>query len=455
MKKVLYILTCTLLFSACENFYLNNQLGFEPTIEDVRNFAYTLTEADYASIASNPTNIATTLAMGRYENDSSIYTRLQNLKTTKYFADTLIAPELFIPAFMTAKYPHLSEGTICEVTYRITADMPIYFGEFQVIRDFNPSTPLTSVDEIIPALDAQVNDRMKKEGYKYIVNFSDDITYIYQYTDSAFSLFQSEMIHVIALSNTDYATMGTTKITDPQTTINIYLLNRFPYASTDTKYGIVYKNDKGTNTFSEFSYDGSKWIMLSSITNETMSFEVKDTWKANTSTYLSEPFIGHGQGNFIIQNVTLQDPLTYVWYYSSSYGMCASAFKDNASWDSEAWLVSPIIKLKKARNPQLIFDQAFNKASNFTEEATVLVSTDYKGDVTTCTWEALEWNKYEDGTLNIPPGTSWVFQTTGNLDLSKYKGQSIYLGFRYTTSGGISGTWEIKNLLVYEPSTEE
>ena len=122
MKKVLYILTCTLLFSACENFYLNNQLGFEPTIEDVRNFAYTLTEADYASIASNPTNIATTLAMGKNEKDSSIYTRLQNLKTTKYFADTLIAPELFIPAFMTAKYPHLSEGTICEVTYRITAD---------------------------------------------------------------------------------------------------------------------------------------------------------------------------------------------------------------------------------------------------------------------------------------------------------------------------------------------
>ena len=456
MKKVLYILTCTLLFSACENFYLNNQLGFEPTIEDVRNFAYTLTEADYASIASNPTNIATTLAMGKNEKDSSIYTRLQNLKTTKYFADTLIAPELFIPAFMTAKYPHLSEGTICEVTYRITADMPIYFAEFKTIRPVkDPATPYTSIDDVIPALDTLVDPRMKKEGYEYVVNFSDEITYIYQYADGAFSLFQSEMIHVIALSNADYAAIGTTKIENPQTILNIYLSNRFPYAAVDTKYGIIYKNDKGSNTFAEFNYNGTQWIMLSTITDETMSFEVKDAWKANTSTYLSEPFIGHGQGNFIIQNVTLQDPLTYVWYYSSSYGMCASAFKDNASWDSEAWLVSPIIKLKKARNPQLIFDQAFNKASNFTEEATVLVSTDYKGDVTTCTWEALEWNKYEDGTLNIPPGTSWVFQTTGNLDLSKYKGQSIYLGFRYTTSGGISGTWEIKNLLVYEPSTEE
>ena len=456
MKKVLYILTCTLLFSACENFYLNNQLGFEPTIEDVRNFAYTLTEADYASIASNPTNIATTLAMGKYENDSSIYTRLQKLKTNKYFADTLISPELFIPAFMTAKYPHLSEGTVCEVTYRISADMPIYFTDFQTIRLVkDPITPYTSIDEVIPALDTLVDSRMKKEGYKYVVNFSDEITYIYQYTDGAFSLFYSEMINVIALSNADYAAIGITKIEDPQTTLNTYLLNRFPYAAADTKYGVIYKNDKGANTFAEFNYDGTKWIMLSTIADETMSFEVKNIWKANTSTYLSEPFIGHGQGNFVIQNVTLQDPLTYVWYYSSSYGMCASAFKENASWDSEAWLVSPIVKLKKARNPQLIFDQAFNKASNFTEEATVLVSTDYKGDVKTCNWEELEWNKNEDGSLNVPPGTSWVFQTTGNIDLSKYKGQSIYLGFRYTTSGSISGTWEIKNILVYEPETEE
>lgn len=451
MKKVLYIFTIALLFVACENFYLENQLGYQPTIDDVRNFAYTLTEADYASIASNPTNIATALSMGASENDSSVYARLQNLKTDKYFADTLIAPELFIPAFMAARYPNLSEGTICEVTYRITADMPIYYNEFKIIREFVPETTLNTVEDIIPALEQQIKNHFKKEGYKFVVNFSDDVTYVYQYVDSAFSLFQSEMIDIIALSNADYATIGTSKIADAQTTINIYLSRRFPYAVADTKYGIIYKNDKGSNTFAEFTYDGTKWNMLSTIADETMSFEVKGVWKANTSTYLSEPFIGNGQGKFVIQNVILQDPLTYVWYYSSSYGMCASAFKDNASWDSEAWLVSPVIKLKKARNPQLIFDQAFNKAANFTEEATVLVSTDYKGDVTTCTWTPLEWNKNEDGSLNVPPGTSWVFQTTGNLDLSAFRGQSIYLGFRYTTSGGISGTWEIKNVLVYEP----
>lgn len=451
MKKALYILAAVLCFTACENFYLENQLGFETSITDVRNFSYTLTDADYGYIASNPTNIATALAMGNYENDSSVYSRLQNLKTDKYFADTLIAPEIFIPAFMAAKYPHLSEGTICEVTYRMTADMPIYFSEFNVIRDFTPKAPLASIDEIIPALDEQVNDRMKKEGYKFVVNYTDDIVYLYEFIDDAFSLYASEMINVIALSKADYVEIGTTKIEDPQTLINIYLTRRFPYATVDTKYGVIYKNNLGANTFGEFTFDGTTWNMLSSISNELMSFEVKDTWKANTSTYLSEPFIGNGQGKFVIQNVTLQDPLTYVWYYSSIYGMCASAYKDNASWDSEAWLVSPVIKLKKARNPQLIFDQAFNKAPNFTEEATVLISTDYKGDVTTCTWTALEWNKNEDGSLNVPPGISWVFQSSGNFDLTAFAGQSIYLAFRYTTSGGISGTWEIKNVLVYEP----
>ena len=451
MKKSILFAACMLALASCENFYLDNQLHYQPSITDVRNFTYTLTEADYGTIAANATNKATALAMGKFEGDSSVYTRLQNLATTKYFADTLIAPDLFIPAFMTAKYPNLSAGTICEVTYRITADMPVYFSEFRVIRDFTPKTPLTSEDEIVQALDSQVNELMKIEGYKFLVNFSDKVTYLYQYADGAFSVCNNAFINVIALSNADYAEIGSKRIEAPQTIINTYLLRRFPYAAADTKYGVIYKNATGSNTFGEFTFDGTKWNMLEDVTSESMSFEITDGWKANTSTYLSEPFLGHGQGAFVIQNVKLQDPLTYVWYYSSTYGMCASAYKDNASWESEAWLVSPVIKLKKARNPQLIFDQAFNKATNFTEEATVLVSTDYKGDVTTCTWTPLEWNKNEDGTLNVPAGSSWVFQSSGNMDMSAFKGQSVYLAFRYTTSNGVSGTWEIKNVLVYEP----
>ncbi|MCM1034051.1 MAG: DUF5017 domain-containing protein [Paludibacter sp.] len=455
MKKIIYIVLAALCLVSCENFFLEHQLNYEPSITVVRNFTYTLSEADYATIAANKTNIQTALAMGSFDGDSSVYNRLQNLATDKYFADTLIAPEVFIPAFMADRYPQYSEGTMCEVTYRITADAPIYYADFKVVRDFNPATPLTSIGEIIPALDEQVNALMKRNGYKFVVNFSDDITYVYQYQNDAFSLYESEMITPLALTNNDYAEIGTKRIATPATTLNIYLSRRFPYATADTKYLVIYKNELGSNSIKEFSYDGTQWNMLEDVTEESMSFEMKDVWKANISTYLSEPFIGHGQGNFVIQNVYLQSPLTYVWYYSSTYGMCVSAYKDGESWDSEAWLVSPVIKLKKAHNPQLIFDHAFNKATNFTEEAAVLVSTDYKGDVTTATWTALEWAKNEDGTLNVPAGSSWVFQTSDNLDMSAFAGQSVYLAFRYTTSGKVSGTWELKNVLVYEPETAE
>lgn len=456
MKKILGLLLIVLCFASCEDWYLNHYLGGYQPITTVRNFSYTLSDADYSTVASNATNIATALSMGKYDGDSSVYNILKKLGTDKYFSDTLVTPELFLPAFMAKQYPQLSEGTLCEVTYRTQIDLPIYFSEFTVIRDFTPSSPLSTEDEIIPALDAQVNPLMKREGFKFVVNFSEDKTYLYQYKNGAFSPFSVTGVEIFALPAAAYQEIGSNTISDPERILNIYLSQHFPYAADETTYLVIYKNENRTSAVDQFTFNLSTqhWDILNKVGEESMSFEMKEAWKANISTYLSEPFLGHGQGNFVIQNVLLESPLTYVWYYSATYGMCASAYKDGGSHASEAWLVSPVVKLKKAKNPQLIFDQAFNKADNFTEEATVLVSTNYKGDVTTCTWTALEWNKNEDGTLNVPAGTAWTFQSTGDLDLTAFAGQSVYIAFRYTTATGKSGTWEIKNVLVYEPQTE-
>ncbi len=456
MKKILGLLSIALCFASCEDYYINHHLGGYPDITVVRNFAYTLSDADYSTVAANATNIATALSLGKYDGDSSVYNTLQTLGSNKYFSDTIIVPELVLPAFMAQKYPQMSEGTLCELTYRTTADLPIYFNDFSIIRNFTPSTPLTSVDEIIPALDAQVNPLMKREGYKYVVNFSDDKTYVYQYKNGAFSEYSITGVTLLALPTSAYTEMDMKGISDAETTLNTYLSLHYPYATDGAVYLVIYKNANRANTIDQFTYNqaAKHWDIYDRVTEESMSFEMKDAWKANTSTYLSEPFLGHGQGNFVIQNVLLESPLTYVWYYSSTYGMCASAYKDSESHASEAWLVSPIVKLKRAKNPQLIFDQAFNKADNFTEEATVLVSTDYKGDVTTCTWTALPWNTNEDGSLNVPAGTSWVFQSSGDLDLSAFAGQSVYVAFRYTTANGKSGSWELKNVLIYEPENK-
>ena len=80
-----------------------------------------------------------------------------------------------------------------------------------------------------------------------------------------------------------------------------------------------------------------------------------------------------------------------------------------------------------------------------------MISTDYVDDVTDANWTQLDWATNEDGSLNVPAGTSWTFQPTGALDMSAFVGEKIYIAFRYKTEGGKSGTWELKNLLLAEP----
>ncbi len=453
MKKLIYILPIfALLFASCENYYMKNQLGYETTIEDVRNFTYTLTDADYATLLSACDSANYRAALALDPKDSSYVTILQAVKINKYFSDSIITPDFCIPALLQNIYPQLSKGTICEVFYKSLAETPAYAADFKYFREYTPETPISSVDSIPSVLAANLHPLFQTSDYKFIVNYNYYTALLYQFADGVFSPY-TNTISIYVLSQEDYALFDNKYVPSPETNIPTFLLKRFPYAETETKKLVFFNTESGIQ-YGEYIFDGTNWNNGETI-EESMSFELKDSWKANTSVFLTEPFIGHGQGDFVIQDVFLEDPLTYVWYYSSSYGMCASGYKSNASWKSESWLVSPKVKMKKAKNPALIFDQAFNKALNFTEECTVLVSTDYKGDVTTCTWKELPWNTNEDGTLNVPAGTSWLFQSSGEISLSEWVGKTIHIGFRYTSATGVSGTWEIQNVLVHETAVEE
>lgn len=250
-----------------------------------------------------------------------------------------------------------------------------------------------------------------------------------------------------------YDQIGSTSVADPQKTIDIYLHQAFPYANADEQYIVAYRGKSGT-TADVFLFDGTTFVMNTGFVEEVMSFLLKKSWEADISTYYSEPFLGHGQGDFVIQNIAL-DGLNYVWLYSALYGMKASAYASNTNHATEAWLISPGIRLKKAVNPALIFDQTQRYAANFAEECTVWVSTDYAGDVTTCSWTQLPWLKKEDGTPNVPDGANWTFISSGEMPLTDYIDQTIYIAFKYTSSASASATWEIQNFLVHEIPTEE
>lgn len=158
------------------------------------------------------------------------------------------------------------------------------------------------------------------------------------------------------------------------------------------------------------------------------------------TTIFSETF-ANGQGLFTIQDVLLPEELTYVWSYASQYScMKASAYVGQA-YVTESWLVSPAIDLSDVNTATLKFDQAVNYASP-QGALSMMISTDYAGDVTTANWTELNLSQW-------PAGNNWSFMNS-TADLTNYAGQTVTIAFKYTSNTSAAATWEVKNFVVEE-----
>lgn len=141
------------------------------------------------------------------------------------------------------------------------------------------------------------------------------------------------------------------------------------------------------------------------------------------------------QGDFVVEDKQLPEELNYIWTWSGSYGMKASAFLNNTNYASESWLISPVIDLSQLTSATLTFQQAGNFFSDMQADCSVLVSTDRQD------WAPLTVEGW-------PEGNSWTFYDS-TADLSAYAGQSqVYIAFRYTSSDMKAGTWEVRNVVV-------
>ncbi|MBO6025787.1 MAG: choice-of-anchor J domain-containing protein [Bacteroidales bacterium] len=153
----------------------------------------------------------------------------------------------------------------------------------------------------------------------------------------------------------------------------------------------------------------------------------------------SETF-ANGQGDFEIKDVVLPSDLTYVWIHDSSRKhMKASAFKNTTAYEAESWLVSPAIDLSGVTAATLSFEQAVNYASP-TGALSVMISTNYTGNVAEDSWTELEMSAW-------PAGSDWTF-ITSTADLTPYVGQTVTIAFKYTSTASASCTWEVKNVVV-------
>ncbi len=156
---------------------------------------------------------------------------------------------------------------------------------------------------------------------------------------------------------------------------------------------------------------------------------------ADTVKLLEIDFRGE-QGTWTIDNKTLPDGLSDVWKQDKRYGMKATAY-NNKAFAAESWLISPVIDATNYKDLKFTFNHAINKFTSLDkakEEATVWVKA-----------EGADWEKVE---VSYPTNFSWSFLNVENVDLSKYDGKKIQLGFKYTSSAEGAGTWEIQTVSV-------
>lgn len=270
------------------------------------------------------------------------------------------------------------------------------------------------------------------------------VVYRYDAAADAWKEYKATGAAVAVLQPADYNTMGAAYVSKPDETLPVYLQQTRPYAKKDDKVGVVYYKDSNkTIVIDEFVFDGATWTKTTVSTPSVIVFlKSQGTW-VEAKVYYASSFLNNDDGGFTIQDVNLGD-LKKVWSMDAKFGWKASAFS-GGNKESESWIVSPEIDLKKSAAPVLKFDVAINylNGEDRAKHFGVLVSTNYVDDVTTADWTELTVE-------NWPEGTSWDFTTITPVDLSAYKDQTIRIAFRYKSDLKATTTAEVKNMSVQE-----
>ncbi|MEG0789411.1 MAG: hypothetical protein RR258_04005 [Alistipes sp.] len=122
IKLLFAVLALFVVVSCDKNDYNEDYLpGFngDPEITDAQSLKYTLTDADYKTIATNKENVAIAKAAGE-----DVAKALANLGKSKCFTD-LITAKTYLPAFLKAAYDtYLTNGSSVQITYNTAVNAP-------------------------------------------------------------------------------------------------------------------------------------------------------------------------------------------------------------------------------------------------------------------------------------------------------------------------------------------
>lgn len=152
-----------------------------------------------------------------------------------------------------------------------------------------------------------------------------------------------------------------------------------------------------------------------------------------------------GIGDYTIDNKKIDEALSHVWSFDNRYGcMKASAYIEPTNYETESWLISPVIDLTSETSAYLTFEHATNffNTSTLEDEATVWAKEDGTEG----------WSKLTG--VTYPSSQGWTFVDAGDIDITAYAGKKMQIAFVYKSTASKAGTWEVKNIVVKEEADE-
>ena len=205
------------------------------------------------------------------------------------------------------------------------------------------------------------------------------------------------------------------------------------------------KEYSGNITFVVTDSDGktySKTIAANNLTfaagtYNTTPYTISTPDKVEAKGLPFEETFASGLGEFTKEE-QLPEGLTYVWSHDATHKYAkASAYVSGTRYEQTSYLVSPVLDLTNVENAKVQFDHTGNYFNGTETTSANLCIREVGGD-----WETIEIPTYWS--------QNWAWVNSGDIDISKFSGKLIQVGFRYSSTTTNAGTWEIKNLKVSE-----
>lgn len=178
-------------------------------------------------------------------------------------------------------------------------------------------------------------------------------------------------------------------------------------------------------------YNGTYQLWIRNLMDANFNKARQDGYTNYYRPYFYDTFSGYLTDYWSAINISG----TATWRNNTSSGTAYIAGGTNVNED---WLVSKAIKLTAGYKYQLSFNNDKQYTGNDLE---VYVSTNFKGDVLTASWDPIVYTKDTNSNSN-----TWV--NSGKIDLSQYAGKDIFVAFKFTSDGVTQSTWNINSVQV-------